>query len=115
MNVHETTRDGILTLRPTFDRLDDANSEEFRRILLARIESGSRTLVIDFGSVEFVGSSGLGGLVAAVKRLEGRGEILLCGLREPVHELFRVTHLLRVLPAFPDEAAARESRLRRVR
>jgi anti-sigma B factor antagonist len=64
--------------------------------------------VVDLGAVEFVDSSGLGALVALLKQLSGRGELVICGARETVMSMFKLTRLDKVfqIVATQDDAVA---------
>jgi anti-sigma B factor antagonist len=81
-----------LVLRAAFDRA---------------IEQGSRRIVLDLGEVHFVDSSGLGEMVAALKKLRaGHGDLKLAAANRRVTETLRITQLVRVLEIHPDAAGA---------
>ncbi|MBI4605579.1 MAG: STAS domain-containing protein [Planctomycetes bacterium] len=51
-------------------------------------------IVLDLSSVEYLSSAGLGHLVGLLKKARSRESVLkLCGLRDPIHELFEVMRL----------------------
>jgi anti-sigma B factor antagonist len=62
--------------------------------------------VLDLSKVEFIDSSGLGAIVSSLKRMGGRGELVVCGLREPTMTLFRLTRMDRVFQVFDSEQQA---------
>jgi len=72
--------------------LETAVSGEFSAALEAA--AGAKTLVLDFGGLEFIASSGLRLLVVANKRAQAEGrKIVLRGLNDVVAEVFDVTGL----------------------
>jgi anti-sigma B factor antagonist len=90
--------------------LDAYTSEQFREAILSRIDAGLRLAVVDFLKVEYIDSSGLGAMVAALKRTSERnGRIyVVCG-ESQVLKVLRITGLEKVFPVFPDRDAAMEA------
>lgn len=105
MNIGSTQLDGILVLRPEGPELGADRAEAFRQALLPELES-SRWVAIDLSEVEFMDSSGLGAVVAALKALRGRGELRLFGVHPRIEELFRLTGLNRVFSVDTNQVAA---------
>jgi anti-sigma B factor antagonist len=79
LNVTQELRSGILVLRLLEPRLDSAKAPMLRDELLRRIEEGQSRIVLDLSSTEFMDSSGLGALVAGLKRLGSRGGLSVVG------------------------------------
>lgn len=50
-------------------------------------------VILDLGAVEFVDSSGLGAIVAAMKQLDGDRSLELAALQPPVAKVFRLTRM----------------------
>jgi anti-sigma B factor antagonist len=75
----------------------DANltkSENFKKIVLKEIESGSRKLIISFENVDYLDSSFLGALVAILKNLVPKnGKLTLIELNNDIRNLFELTRL----------------------
>ncbi|WAS04014.1 STAS domain-containing protein [Gloeomargaritales cyanobacterium VI4D9] len=69
-----------------------------------QIASQKATLVLlDFSQVEFVDSSGLGAMVAALKSLRSvGGELALCQPSEQVKTLLEITGLERIIKIYPN-------------
>lgn len=81
----------------------DKLSAEFDHILAA----GARKIVVNLSAVRAVDSTGISMIVKIFLALsQGGGKFALVGLEGRVHEAFRLTGLLGVIPHFPDEAAA---------
>ena len=68
-----------------------------RETLLGYIEKGHNTFLIDFSTVDYVDSSGLGTLVIIQKQaLQHGGSVTLKGLHGLVKDLFELTRLDKV-------------------
>lgn len=66
-----------------------------------------RDVVVDLGSVDFIDSVGLGGVVAVAKRVRGAGGRFRVARPEPrVWEVFRIVGLDAVFDCFPSVEAA---------
>ncbi len=103
--VSETV-DGVVVFSPETDFLDASNREEFRTALEERFADGAR-IVVDLSSVRFVDSSGLGVLMAALKKLRSMdGDMAACSIMKPVKQLFNLVRLDRVMVEYPDRTAA---------
>lgn len=74
-------------------RLDASISEPFRLYLFDQIDSGANQVVIDLGSVRFMDSSGLGVLVATLKKMAGKGALKLAAPQPAVSDLFNLTSM----------------------
>lgn len=73
-------------------RLDGTSAGEFERTVLARLDSPPSKLVLDLAGVEYVSSAGLRAILLAAKRGKSVGCVVaVCGLREPVREVFEVS------------------------
>jgi len=89
-------------------RLDAAISESFRIYLFDQIDSGSDRVVIDLGSVRFMDSSGLGTLVATLKKMGGQGALKLAAPQPAVLDLFNLTSMDKLFTISPTVAEAIE-------
>lgn len=96
MQMTEDRTGGVLTLRPQGKRLDASVAPGFKERVGALIEAGDRKVVIDMRGIDYVDSSGLGALVALLKRLGSDGRLVLAGLQPPVTRLLAMTRLDRV-------------------
>ena len=68
-------------------------------------ELGPAALRLDLHGVRLLSSTGLGMIVALHRQLKGQGgQLTLCGVTAPLHEIFEVTLLTRVLDIRRDEA-----------
>ena len=76
----------------------DANvSGSLKQRIQQLVEKGARRLILDLEGVDFLDSSGLGALVACLRRVrEKQGEIKLAGLRPEVQSIFEITRVSRL-------------------
>jgi anti-anti-sigma factor len=85
-------------------------AEEFKRVLSAEIDRGTRKLIVDLSECEFIDSTFLGALVVSLKKITALGgDLRLVGFQPSVHSMFELTRMYRVFEAFPTRQAAVES------
>lgn len=102
MTIHQTTQDGIAIIAPE-GRIDTTTSSEVDDALRRTVDHGVRDLVIDFGSVDYISSAGLRVFLMLAKRMKDlRGRLVLCGMPQPVRQVF---HLAGFVPLFKIEAS----------
>jgi anti-sigma B factor antagonist len=97
---------------PSGPRLDAEVAPEFRTALLQLIDKGRGNLIVNLHGVDFIDSSGLGALVAALKRVKqsaGSGDIRLANVNPPVMAVLEIIRLHRVFPRYPSVDDAVES------
>lgn len=113
MTLEFETRGGMQVAKLPV-RLGLVNASRVRRSLESQLASASPFLVVDLSGVEFVDSSGLAALLAAIKaaRRQG-GDVALAGPRPRVRALIELTRLDDVVPiaATTDEALERLTRV----
>jgi anti-sigma B factor antagonist len=91
------SQDGIKCVAYLRGELDVSSSERLRADLLALIENGCRSLVVDMSELALIDSTGLGVLVGILKRiLQHGGEMVLKGPRAGARKVFVITGLDRV-------------------
>ncbi len=82
-------RPKTLTLR---GRLDALTSAEIQKVFDQLIQAGARTILVDFGEVNYISSAGLRLLLFVQKQLRTvGGELLLFGLASQSLEVFRIS------------------------
>lgn len=86
--------DGVVILTPHARRLDAHVAPALRALVLEHIEGGCR-LCLDLAHVQFIDSSGLGVVVAALKRLGGALSVRALSLS--VRTTFEITTLDRIV------------------
>ena len=107
----EERRAELLILQPQDARLDASKAPALREALTKRIDAGEQTVILDLSKVNFMDSSALSALIAAVKKMGPLGTIAVAEMRPPVEKLLKITRMDRVFPlhATVDDAVAKLS------
>ena len=86
---------------------DIASAPKLKETLVSLRPPDVRSVVIDVTELEFVDSTGLGLMLGALRRQrEGGGELKIAGAQGAVLRVLEVTDLDKVIPLYPDVAAA---------
>ncbi len=88
-------------------RFDHSVARDFRDRMQRAWAAGTTTVVLDFERCFAVDSLGVSLLVRANRERPPGARIVVCGLREPVREVFEVTQLHRIFDVYASSAAAR--------
>jgi anti-sigma B factor antagonist len=78
------------------DRLDAARAVDFKEKMAVLINQGTNQVVLDLSAVKFMDSTGLGSLVSVLKLLGGKRDLILCGVKGMLQDLFKLTRMDRV-------------------
>jgi anti-sigma B factor antagonist len=97
---------GILVVRPLDKRIDASASANFEGHIVESINEGNNRLVLDMSEVDFIDSSGLVAIVSILRRIGPNGDLVICGMKETVLNLFRLTRMNRVFRIFPSAKEA---------
>ena len=107
MRTHQT---GDVTVVKIDDRLEADTVEEFRSTMHELAEQGQLKVVINFSDISFVDSSGLGGLVSAVRKFRQHdGDIKLACINDNIRPLVEIVRLHRIFDIFDAEDEAVKS------
>lgn len=74
-------------------RIDAAVAIQFKDLMRRETSGEAPHVVLDLSEVEFVDSSGLGAIVAAMKQMGGTRRLDLAGLTPTVDRVFRLTRM----------------------
>lgn len=74
-------------------RLDASVAESFKNYMFDLISDGKSNLVVDLSEVRFMDSSGLGALVAGLKKQASGGTFTLAAAQPAVKDLFDLTSM----------------------
>jgi anti-sigma B factor antagonist len=89
--------------------IDITNSGDLRDAMLAQIEAGARSIVVDLSNVRYVDSSGLSSLVNVATTVEtSGGHVILCGLDASVRKVLEMTRLTEYFEIMEDLESAIE-------
>lgn len=101
MSLSSSMNDGVQVVKVDAARIDAAVAIRFKEDMRNETENGPKRVVLDLSSVEFIDSSGLGTIVAAMKQLDGNRKLDLAGLSPNVDKVFRLTRMDTVFALFP--------------
>ncbi len=108
MEIRKDTVENATVLKLT-GRLDASSSKTVKETVKDLLETGVCNMVLDMEGIDFIDSTGLGSLVAALRSVTNKGgEIKIAGLRERVRVIFELTRLHRIFDIYDNgvEAAA---------
>jgi anti-sigma B factor antagonist len=90
-------RDGVAVLRLD-GRLNMVSAAQLKKAITDSVDGGGARVVVDLAAVRFMDSSGLGALIAGLKkaRQEG-GDLRITGVTQQVATVLALTNLDRVL------------------
>ncbi len=106
MDIEDRKIDNILIVKFMEKRIDASVSTEFKGRMVDWINAGNRRIVLDLSYVDFIDSSGLGAIVSSLKTIGTDGDLVICGIKETVMGLFRLTRMNRVFQIFPSQPEA---------
>lgn len=108
LTIAEETAGDVHVFAPV-GRLGTLSSGELIEPLVSAIKQGRRRLVLDLSGVDYVSSAGLLALEAVSTRLHlAGGELVVCGLAEPVRLVFDLAGLLELFTVETSRADAIE-------
>ena len=91
-------------------RLDASSAKQLKTEVQELTGVGRVNMVVDLEALDFLDSSGLGSLVAALRSVNKlNGDIKLASLQEPVRVIIELTRLHRVFEIFGNATDAVES------
>ena len=88
-------------------KIDTEGSKELFEKLNALTDQAERNLLLDFSSVSYINSSGMGVLLMVAKKLNGvRGKIILAKVNDQIRQVLRISGLASIIGIYPsrDEA-----------
>ncbi len=99
-----TAKVAVITIDGRFDAHQVPQVQQEIDSVLA---TGKSNIILNLASVNFVDSSALAVMVRGLKRCrEHNGELILCGLGQPVRIIFELTRMDRAFRIFNDVASA---------
>ncbi len=78
--------------------LHNATSNEFESYISDMVDSGTRSVIFDAASVDYISSTGIGALLYVNRKLiSSNGTFILCNVPENIHNVLRIIRLDNVL------------------
>ncbi|MDA0841962.1 MAG: ATP-binding protein [Planctomycetota bacterium] len=104
LRVHE--KNGLRIAELLTRQISDYNLDLVRPAIVAAAE-GQEVIILDLGHVSYASSVVLGAFVNIYKELKGRGaQLRISSMTPTIAEVFKITHLDRLLPNYPNADAA---------
>ena len=83
--------------------LDAQSEKEFQDNVIESVQSGEKSILLDFSNVAYVSSAGLRAiLIIAKQQKESGGRLAACGLQESVAEIFSVSGFDAIVDVYSD-------------
>ncbi len=94
MTIDRTTQGTIAVLAPA-GRIDTVTSGALEDAVRRTVDDGARELLVDLAGVEYISSAGLRVFLVLAKRMRDlRGRVVLCGMGQPVRQVFQLAGFL---------------------
>ena len=106
MELETSTLNGVDLVRVAANRIDAAVAIQFKDQMRALAAQAQPRVVLDLGQVDFVDSSGLGAIVAALKAMPDGTRLELAALRPTVDKVFHMTRMDSIFVIHPTPDAA---------
>jgi len=101
-----TTKSGVVVVQPT-GRLNMVAAPALRKQLNDLVEGGENRIVVDLSATEFIDSSGLGALIAALKiARKAGGDLRIASPTRQVTTVLELSNLDRVLRSYESAESA---------
>ena len=106
LEINESNREGV-TILSLKGRITAGETTAIREKVDQEVAAGRRNIILDLSHVDYVDSTGLGGMVICYTTLKKQGGALkLVNPNKRNIELLALTKLYTVFEVFEDEAAA---------
>lgn len=100
MQISSKTEEALRIVSVKEERIDAAVALEFKDAMRVETDGGTDIVVLDLSMVQFIDSSGLGAIVAAMKTLGAGRKMALAGLTPTVERVFQLTRMDTVFSVF---------------
>ncbi|WP_300032653.1 STAS domain-containing protein [uncultured Roseobacter sp.] len=101
MELSTKTEEQLRIVSVQDSRIDASVALEFKDAMRSETDGGPDLVVLDLSNVEFIDSSGLGAIVAAMKNMGADRKLALAGLTPTVQRVFQLTRMDSVFSVFP--------------
>jgi anti-anti-sigma factor len=103
-------KEGSATIVQVSGRIDAEAAPAFERACVQLVRGGEKIVVLDFGGVQYISSTGLRSVLVIGKEQQARGGVLrLANLNDVVGQLFEQSRFNSLFPCFDSvEKAAEE-------
>jgi anti-anti-sigma factor len=109
LDLNSEYDDDVLVLNPS-GRIDGATAKEYEEALLDRIANGHSKILMNCEAIEYISSAGLRVLLMTSRRAgEAAGKLVLCAVKDHVHDVFKHSGFAEIIPIHGDQDEAREA------
>jgi len=106
MQITERTEEGIPVVSITGD-VDLETSPQLREFLKPKSSKKTPCLLLDFGGVNYIDSSGLATLIEYYQAVQGfKGKLALAAMSPRVKNVFEIVRLEQIFSLYPDIPSA---------
>jgi len=103
MGIVEEIIGSVLIEIVNLERATIKDSENLKKMINQKIDSGYIKVVVDISECEYIDSTFLGVLVSGLKKAANRGgDLKLVGFKPAVQSMFQLTRMFRVFESFTD-------------
>lgn len=96
MTITKNTENGVLTLALE-GRLDTNTAPELEKEISADLTADVQSLILDLKDLEYISSAGLRVLLAAQKRMNKQGNMVVKNVNDMIMDVFEVTGFVDIL------------------
>jgi anti-sigma B factor antagonist len=98
---------GDVTVLEIVGRLDSDASRDLESAVTDLLSTGITRMLMDFGQVDYINSSGLRVLLMALQQLKKKGGRLhLCDIKDYMSEVFEISGYNEIFPIYPSQNQA---------
>lgn len=106
MKIEHSTYHGVEIISPV-GRIDTTTSGTLDEAIRLKVDDGARDLLVDLSPTEYISSAGLRVFLVLAKRLRTLGgRLVLCGMGEPVRQVFQLAGFLPIFTVEPSRSTA---------
>jgi anti-sigma B factor antagonist len=106
MQIEDRKEGKVLIVKIYDRRMDSTIAFEFKERMSEFIAQNNEFIILNISEVDFIDSSGLGAIVSSLKMLGGKGDLVICGIRETVMRMFKLTRMDKVFSIYDTEEEA---------
>ena len=100
MEITTEKTDSVVVVGLAADSLDASNTNEFKSTAAQSVQPKTK-MVLDLTQVQFIDSSGIGAILALLRKVtETGGDLKLSGLNQQVRTLFELVRLHHILDIY---------------
>ncbi len=106
MELVEKTNGDVIVLELN-GRLDSNTSKVLEDKVMEVLGQGHKKLLMDFGDVDYINSTGLRVLLLALQQLKkSQGRLVLCAIKDYMKEVFEISGYTEIFPIFTNQGEA---------